>query len=242
MYLKTFLATLSSVFLFASFVYADCPHGDALWDRQEYQTAERYYMECARKNDSDALYKLGLIYKNGYVEQQKDVIKGLSFLRFSAENGYAPAQRELGEALLELEQSESGRQIISEYQEKIQPASKGTGILARAKRTDLSPYAWILLAAEKKENKWYYPCKAVSDEKAIQIIQESRMGKDARTKAVTEAGMWKMNKLRSTAKEILHLDEYRTFERAVFSEQASPADRASAMGYLKQKIDMRKNE
>ncbi|MBO7332960.1 MAG: sel1 repeat family protein [Alphaproteobacteria bacterium] len=240
MYLKTFFITLSSVVLFATFGYADCPHGDALWDRQEYQTAERYYLECAKENDSDALYKLGLIYKNGYIEQQKDVIKGLAFLRFSAENGYAPAQRELGESLLELEQTESGRKIISEYQGKIQPTSKGAGILARAKRTDLSPYAWILLAAEKEENKWYYPSKTISDEKAVQIIQESRMGKDARTKAVTEAGAWKMNKLRSSAKEILTLDEYRTFERAVFSEQANPADRASAMGFLKQKIEMRK--
>ena len=228
--------------LFAPLAHAACLYGEAFWDKQDYKRAEDYYKECAKNNDSVALYKLGLIYKNGYIENKKDVVKCLAFLRFSAENGYAPAQRELGVALLELNQSDVGRKTVAEYQGNIQATSGNSKILGNTKKTDISPYAWILLAAEKAENKWYYPSGAFSDDDAVQIIQQSRMDRNTKKTATAEAGSWKMKKLRSTAKEILSADEYRAFETAVFSQQADPATRASAMGYLKQKIETERNE
>lgn len=240
MYSKSFLTAFFALFLSASLSYATCPYGDAFWDKRDYERAEEYYISCAKNNNSDALYKLGLIYKDGYVEGQKDLVKGLSFLRFSAENGYAPAQRELGLSLVNLSKDEQGLKTIDEYQKKIPTISGKSKILGNIKKTNLSPYTWILLAAEKAENKWYYPAEAISDEEAIQFIQKLNMDDAIKKTVMTEAREWKMKKLRSTAKEILSKDEYQTFEQAIFSNQSTPDARASAMGYLKQKIEARK--
>ena len=230
-------SVFGAVFFIAFQTHAACFYGDALFEKGAYDKAEAAYMDCARKNDASAQYRLGLLYKDGEITTGKDIEKALAFFRFSAENGYAPAQRELGALLIELEKTAQGQKTIQNYQKKALSTSEKSRVLSTIKRVDMSGYAWLLLAAEGAEHKWYYPSEALSDDKAAQMIRNKEIGETSQTTAIKEASAWKMKKLMAAAKAVLSAEEFAQFEKDVSSPSASQGTRASAVAFLKQKIE-----
>ena len=74
---------------------ADCFEGDMAFEREKWRIARLAYETCAQtKNDAVSFYRLGQIYLTAK-GVPVDRTRALLYFRYGAENGYAPAQREL---------------------------------------------------------------------------------------------------------------------------------------------------
>lgn len=222
---------------------AACFLGDALMAKKNYAAAKETYQMCSHvQNDAGAQYALGQIYKDGLGGTKQDLKLALFYFRFAAENGSAAAQRELAQLMMSLERMGApGQEALREYENKIHQI-KGRdekGVLD-LKPLPMSAYAWMLLAAEKPENKWFYPTAQVQDEQARRLLlnMERQYGKAAKEQAIREASAWKEEKLIWAAKTTLTEPEYQQFMDAVYPKGKTPnqALRQAQVAKLKQRV------
>ena len=69
--------------------------GYAAWERGDYATARRLWEPLAAQNDPDALFNLGLLYKNGQ-GVPKDIRKAMDYFKQAAWYGSVDAAYNLG--------------------------------------------------------------------------------------------------------------------------------------------------
>lgn len=74
----------------------------------EVRDALRELTEHADSGDSEAMYRLALVYENGYDTVPRDSVKFMQLLTRSAENAWLPAQNYLGYLLLQQGKGDEG--------------------------------------------------------------------------------------------------------------------------------------
>lgn len=216
---------------------AKCPDADETRAQKGVKAAEAEYIGCALNyNDDDSQVILAEAYAKGQDGLAKSMNRALLFYHLSAESGNAQSQVKLAEALMKLDTTSVGRQVILDYIQKMrnyfdsQTAFKGQL---------LHPYSLLLLAAEKPDNKWYYPSAVVADVRAKTVLAGYKITEDKRKTALADAASWKNRKLLEAAEEVLLPAEYQSFKKIMQSNNA-PA-RASAINQLKEQVAAYRN-
>ncbi len=211
---KIFLIGLSLCLTMALQAHASCLLGDAQMRAGRTDRAKISYETCAlQNNDAQGQYALGLLYRDGIEPVRQNMKMALFYFRLAAENGYAPAQRDLAELMETLtEFGTVGQTALTDYESQMRDMNTDN--------TDtLSAFAWALLAAEKADNKWFYPSPALSDDAAAKLVKKwtSSKGTAAKDAAIQQATVWKEKRLVKSAVNLLSLEEY-----AAFMEQMYP--------------------
>ena len=201
---------LLALFLAASLsANAACGNADEAVKKGNYKQAVNYYRMCATREDASSMYKLASLYAKGLGISSPDKKAARKYYLKAANLGYAPAQMMIGADLI-LENASS--------------ADKTEG------------YKWLLLAAEKPDNKWIYPIKDTADSgKAVQYLKQLNSLVSSREKknAMAAAGLFKQQKIFHMAKLVLNKDEYQEFMIAYEKEGDA---RTAALAELKQKV------
>ena len=219
-------------------VMADCFEGDMAFAREKLLMARTDYETCAKMiNDAASFYRLGQIYLTAK-GVPVDRTRALLYFRYGAENGYAPAQRELAKLMVSplLPTDAMGR-----VQKKVVAQKSRLPQLPHIDNTlELSDFAWVLLASERPENKWFYPSPALSDEEAAKMVSalERSRGKAEKEKAVRQASQFKEQRLIWAARETYNDKDFNQFMRVVFPSNGQPdyVQRTQAVEKLKQDI------
>ena len=200
---------LLALFLAASLsANAACGNTDEAVKKGNYKQAVNYYRMCATREDASSMYKLASLYAKGLGISSPDKKAARKYYLKAANLGYAPAQMMIGADLI-LENASS--------------ADKTEG------------YKWLLLAAEKPDNKWIYPLSDTADSgKAVQYLKQLNSLVSSREKkdAMAAAGVFKQQKVFQMAKLIFNQDEYNDF-MADYEKEGDA--RAEALEYLRQK-------
>ena len=200
---------LLALFLAASLsANAACGNADEAVKKGNYKQAVNYYRMCATREDASSMYKLASLYAKGLGISSPDKKAARKYYLKAANLGYAPAQMMIGADLI-LENASS--------------ADKTEG------------YKWLLLAAEKPDNKWIYPLSDTADSgKAVQYLKQLNSLVSSREKkdAMAAAGVFKQQKVFQMAKLIFNQDEYNDF-MADYEKEGDA--RAEALEYLRQK-------
>ncbi len=218
-------------------VSAKCFLGDAYVEKGRMKQAEEAYLMCAQSGDNvDANYALGKIYRDG-TAGTKDLYRALFYFRFAAENGSAAAQRELAKTMFMLrQQGKEGLALIDRYEEKMAFIK---GRLGQSEEP-IYAYTWLLLAAEKAENKWYYPAGAQQDSEAVRLYNsmKDQLTAAERQQVMAQASAFKEEKLNQMAQMILSADEYATFRSVLYPEngQVQLSRRGAELTKLKEKV------
>lgn len=223
--------------LWAGAAGAKCFLGDAYVEKGRMKQAEEAYLMCAQTGDNaDANYALGKIYRDG-TAGTKDLYRALFYFRFAAENGSAAAQRELAKTMFMLRgQGEKGLQTIDRYEEKM------AFIKGRAGQSEepMYAYTWLLLAAEKADNKWYYPAGAQQDSEAVRLYHsmKNQLTAAEQQQVMAQASAFKEEKLNWAAKMVLSPAEYAQFRSVLYPEdgQVQLARRGMELTKLKEKV------
>jgi hypothetical protein len=226
--------------------FASCPDGDILLEKKMEKQAIDAYTACAEdQNDPQAQFFLGKAYQNGQNGLKADLNNALFYYQLSAENGYAPAQVRLAKILSSLMTNnetvilETYQQILKSLEAQELTFEQKNQIADKAVR-GLPAYAWLLLAADKKENKWFLPAGESSDDQALSLlkIMEKQISPADKKAAIRQASKWKEKKLLQAAKEVLTEREYLSFYQTLYPtmKKADPKARGQALQYLKQKI------
>ena len=245
-YKRGILAALFCLMNFAADGFAACPEGDILLQKGMEKQAVEAYTTCAEEeNDPQAQFFLGQAYQNGKNGLNTDLNNALFYYQLAAENGYAPAQVQLAKILSSLMTNnetvilETYQQILKSLEEQELTGTQKTQIADRAVQ-GLPPYAWLLLAADKKENKWFLPAGESSDEEALSLLRvmDKQISPTDKKAAVRQASKWKEKKLLQTAKEVLTEQEYQAFYQTLYPTVRKPDAKArgQALMYLKRKI------
>ena len=200
---------LLALFLAASLsANAACGNADEAVKKGNYKQAVNYYRMCATREDASSMYKLASLYAKGLGISSPDKKAARKYYLKAANLGYAPAQMMIGADL----------------------------ILENASSTDKTEgYKWLLLAAEKPDNKWIYPLSDTADSgKAVQYLKQLNSLVSSREKkdAMAAAGVFKQQKVFQMAKLIFNQDEYNDF-MADYEKEGDA--RAEALEYLRQK-------
>ena len=239
---RRFLLFLSTITILSLTANAACLFGDAYLKRGHHKQARQVYENCAKEqNDPHAQYALGKMYQTGTGTQQ-NIMLALFYYRFAAENGLASAQRALAQLMMEVERMGApGQNALKEYEDKIQDLkAQNTDTVLPPQKREMSAYAWMLLAAEKADNIWFYPAGATQDPEAVRLLPtlESRYGKSAREQAIRQASAWKEDKLLQTAKNVLSEKEFASFSDTLYprGRKPDPARRLLEVSKLKQRI------
>ncbi|MBO5997888.1 MAG: SEL1-like repeat protein [Alphaproteobacteria bacterium] len=191
--------------------YAKCPLAEAYLKNGKKDYAFESYQSCALDlNDAESQMYVGSAYLNGTNFVEQDLDAAFYYFRMGAENGYAPAQRELAKLIDALEEmGDQGKQALTDFESQWSDTND---------REPLSALAWMILAAEKAENKWFYNAPAIADEEAIKILPAFRSRKDV-SQAEKQAIAFKQEKLMEQAKKLLTASAYRDFESIIYPEK-----------------------
>ena len=225
-------------FMNISAVFASCPMAD-LYKGKNAMLEWRNYQICAEDmNDSESQFLIGQTYLNGAENIAQNLELALHFFRMSAENGYAPAQRELAKLMDTLNDlGTAGQQAIDEMDKKWSNESEG-------KKEKMSALSWMMLAAEKKENKWFYFAPAIADEEASRLLPQMKAKYAENEKnASLAATHWKQAQLMKQAKSLLTERAYKQFENIIYPSKIEPPkmSRTQAVEELK-KLKMSKKK
>ncbi len=217
-------------------VYAKCLLGDAYVAKKRMDLAREAYLSCARTGDLNAYFELGKVYRDG-VGGPKDVLRALFYFRFAAENGMAEAQRELAKTMFQLRrQGKDGIAVVNDYEKQMGVLKSRTG----QSDTPIYAYTWLLLAAEKADNKWFYPAGAKQDLEAVRLYNsmKGQLTKDEQQQVLAQASAFKEEKLNRTAQTVLSESEYNRFKNALYPQNGpvNSAARSMEMARLKEKI------
>ena len=232
------LSYLLILLLVGNTAFATCRLADAQWKAKLYEKALAAYEQCSYdKNDATAQYTLATFYLDGNEAVKQDIRHALFLFRLSAENGYAPAQRELAKLIDTLEGlGKVGKQGLSDWKDQMEPMGFDCSIPA---------FSWALLAADKKENKWFYPTEAIYDEQAADLVKTwtAKKGLEQKGLATEKAVEWKQLRLLKSAKSLLSTKEYNEFFKILTSTEKGQTARSrkkEAMDKLKKKWEKKK--
>ena len=139
--------------------YAFCPYSESLLSSVKRVTAIDLYKNCAETfNDDASQVKLAKLYENGEPGVAKDVKKMFYYYQLSADNGNAESQTHLAQLYQEYDKTPESRRVLKQYTESIGSLSALDSAYSDTFKGELThPYVLLSLAAEKPENKWYYP-------------------------------------------------------------------------------------
>jgi TPR repeat protein len=189
-------------------------------------------------NDSESQLLIGQTYLKGNKNVPQNLKLALKFFRMGAENGYAPAQRELAKLMDSLNDlGDEGKSAISEMNDQWQDETK-------TNQLPMTALSWMMLAAEKKENKWFYFAPATTDEEAVKLIEQMRSKYSSEEKnASLAATQWKQALLMKQAKALLTEHAYKQFENIIYPSKIEPPkmSREKAVEELK-KLKMSKSK
>lgn len=211
-----FTGILSLLLLLAGTAQAACPAGDTLARSGGLAAAIPTYIQCAlyQKDDATQLY-LGQIYEKGRESIAANPQRALLFYQMSADNGNASAQVNLAQLLTTLDETPQGRETVIAYHTKL----RGMLGLRRVQSHSgglLHPYALLMLAAEKPENKWFYPSKTLSDTRAAAALKAYQIDPAMKKDLIHQASQWKQYKMRAVARDVYPVAEYNKFYETLY--------------------------
>ena len=219
---------------------AACPIADEVARTQGQEAALPIYLNCAlQTNDDDTQLYLARAYENGRGAMSKNIQRALLFYHLSADNGNATAQVALADLLTRLDARDDTRQDLQAYLDKIGPMMKKARSAFSGEL--LPPYALLALAAEKPEQKWFYPTRVKSDPGAARALKAYQITPADKQAAVRAASQWKQRKMLQAAGEVLTLDEYNRFYKTLYPAQGLPDSfaRSQAVRLLQERIESR---
>ncbi|MDR2901651.1 MAG: hypothetical protein LBU87_00880 [Lactobacillales bacterium] len=220
-------------------VYARCLLGDDILKSQGMQQALPYYESCSLQHNDDASHMvLAHLYQTGAPGIPVNVQKTLLFYHLAADNGNATAQRQLAQLLLKLDETPSGREEIKRYLSKVQTALKQDDRGA-FKGELMHPYTLLLLAAEKPDQKWYYPASELSDPVAASVLQKYQISDEKKKAALKDATAWKNKKMLEMAKKVFSDADYSVFFSKLYPRQgrSDAYTRSQALASFKEKVE-----
>ena len=148
----------------AHFAMATCPMASLYEGKNDFMEWQSYEVCALEKNDSESQFFIGQVYLNGNKNIPQNLTKALEYFRMAAENGYAPAQRELAKLMDTLNDiGTDGQEAILEMEKTWQKKNKTA-------HQAMSALSWLMLAAERAENKWFYFAPAMIDEEAVRLL------------------------------------------------------------------------
>jgi len=114
---------------------------------KDYIKARGYYFEASEKDDSEAFFKLGEIYENGW-GTTKDDQQAQLFYQKASDAGYVPSCLRLAQILIEKKDKESvlhgfkilennpeaGKQFLEEFEHDLKPIKKYNEVLEEIRR------------------------------------------------------------------------------------------------------------
>ena len=215
---------------YAGTVFVKCPLGDAYLKSKQSERAFGEYKNCAENlNDSESQLYVGNVYLDGAPYAPQSLETAYNYFRKGAENGYAPTQRELAKLIDAIEDmGDFGKKKLSDFECRWQKKNN-------LQRQPLSSLAWMTLAAEKAENKWFYDVPAIADAEATKLLPVYRSKKDMK-EAEKQAVAFKQEKLMLQAKKLLSDSAYRNFKNVIYPDgkTKSSMTKAQAIENLKQ--------
>ena len=212
-------------------VMAACPMGEAARRAKHYAQAQSFFEGCALiDNDAEAQYTLAHMYMDGRIAATTPELMALRYLRLAAENGFAPAQYELANHMLDDLKTPNGQAVLSQHTDNMRQIKEQKGLPL----TQMSPLAWMLLAGERAENKWFYTAPPVYIAAAEQYLQDAHLSPSHFQEIQEQAIQWKQNKLMHTARQVLTDEEWKKFVSE--SGVVEPAQRDAFVQTLKSKL------
>ena len=196
---------------------------------------------CAvQYNDDESQIKLAEIYMKGEKGVKKSEKDALYMYQLSAENGNAEAQVKLAELLQTFDTSPERRKELKNYLKKLKKTDNDSdGFSGEIQH----PYTLLLLAAERIENKWYYPSlNRATPARASALLSNYKISESKRQAAMKAASHWKTRKLLEAAEEVLPATEYPEFEKRLKNNATRSEAIAELKGYLTGYVDKKKKE
>lgn len=234
--LSCFISTL--VFFVQSVVWAACPTGDQILKQKGKRESISAYQHCAlSENDDSAQVFLARMYQNGDRDIKQNEMKALLYYHLAADNGNAAAQTELAKLLLKMDRTDEARHKLVSYLKQIQIALKNDSN-ATFKGEILHPYVLLTLAAEKPEQKWYYPTTIKVYPEATLLLRSYVLSAERKKELLRQGSIWKQRKILETAQEVMSPAEYQQFYQTLYPAKGIPDAfaRKQALENLKEKI------
>lgn len=219
-------------------VWGACPEGDFILKEKGIDASIVAYQRCAlNENDDNAQVVLARIYHGGNNGIKKNVMKALLYYHLAADNGNAVAQTELAKLLLQMDSETTSRQELISYLKQIQIALKNDQS-STFKGEILHPYVLLLLAAEKQDQKWYYPTTVKVCPEAVSLLRSYSISDKQKKELLQQGSAWKQRKILEVAKEILLPLDYQLFYQILYPKKGIPDAflRKQALEDLKEKI------
>lgn len=232
LYLFIFIFSITTSHLLAA--QAACSQG---YESPQTKDPDEAVIFCAiGENDEKAQIQLAQYYQDKSIQTKQDKMKMLFYYHLAAESGNARAQVALAKLLMRMDENNAERQILSSYMSQMQTMMDKRNMLFKGEV--LHPYALLSLAAEDASQKWYYPTAQKSDGEAQILLGQYKITPERKKEVLRQATLWKQQKMKETAKEVLTSDQYKTFMQTVYPEkgQADAFERSQAINLLKEKI------
>ena len=233
---KLFLLIL---FMHTFSTFADCPMANLYKGKNDFMEWRSYETCATELNDSEAQFLVAQTYLNGNKNVTQNLRSAMKYFRLASENGYAPAQRELAKLMDSLNDlGKDGVEAIAEIEEDWQKQNE-------IKRQPMPALSWLMLAAERPENKWFYLVEPSMDKEAASLLpsMKTKYGNEEVKKASLLATQWKQEQLMKQAKSLLTERAYKQFENIIYPSKLEPPKmtREQAVEELK-KIKMSKRK
>jgi TPR repeat protein len=197
-------------------------------------------------NDDESQIKLARAYAKGEFGLEKDPNLSIYFYQLSAENGNAQAQVNLAEALIKAYENPKTKEKILEHRKNLS-MTEGEDDKSLFNGDFMHPYAFLKLASEGPDKKWYYPSfERSAPTRTLSLLRnyEHNMTDDEKKLAIRQASQFKTRKLLQMAKEVLTEDEYPQMEQRLKSpqtqKQAMEELKVKMEEYIQRKKDVRK--
>ncbi len=213
-----FLTFIFMCFCWTGLAWAACPEGDYVRDKKNIQDAMEYYYMCAvGQNDDETQLMLARAFQRGTNNITPDANKSMLFYHLAADNGNAVAQVEFAQLLLKLDETPMGREAVLKHTRQMQAAFAVAGILFKGEL--LHPYALLMLAAEKPEQKWFYPTAEKTSAGAALLLKNYQIDAKKKQNVLREASLWKQRKMLETAQDVMSPADFKAFQSAVLPRQ-----------------------
>ncbi|MBE6449618.1 MAG: sel1 repeat family protein [Alphaproteobacteria bacterium] len=236
------MKTLFYLFVFfkVSSALAFCPMGELYQKAGRAFDAWSQYQACAdENNDASSQLYVGQVYLDGNSNVQQSLNMALRYFRMASENGYAPAQRKLAILMQDMEElGDMGVKALESFEDAWRQENNSD-------RKTMSALSWMMLAAEKPENKWFYFSENVLDKEAVQLLPQMKSGMSPEQieMAQKSATAWKQEQLLKQAKFLLDDTAYEDFKQIIYPDKnvKTKISRAQAVEELrKYKMSKRK--
>jgi len=238
---------LISLLFVAHTVHAVCPYPKSMLESLPPEQVVHIYEGCAvSSNDDDSQIKLARWYEKGENGVPKNIKKALYYYQLSADNGNAEAQTRLAYFYQQYDQSKEGRAVLKDYSSSLFKGwNLSLGSESGFQGEFLHPYALLVLANEKPENKWYYLTNTLTPpDYARSLLKAYKLTDEKKKQLTRQATAWKKRKLLEMARQILPKDEYQSFVSTVYptKEKADAFKRSQLLKEFRKKVEDRKKQ